>query len=213
MPRITLIRSRRVPRHGHWTGSAALQSSAIAWRFFLIAALLSPALAQNKPANEKARWEPLIPVIEAVLKQQGSTCPGQRLQVGIKDAAELAGNSVALVDFCPGGAYTDWIVAMRLEASQPVPARFRKGNGKTADIGLAEGASVMHGMGVKLVAEKNAVYDIARDNDETMHLKRCAVTAYVWNATAKTFDLSTDLSKEAQASYCEALQEKLLKQR
>lgn len=180
--------------------------------FALMVSCFGATFGQNNgTSSEKADWQALIPAIENVLTTNGTTCPGQRLQVGIKDAADLAGNSVALVDFCPGGAYTDWIVAMRLENGQPVPARFRKDNGKPADIGFAEGASVMHGMDAKLVPEKNAIYGIQWDNDESMHLKRCAVTAYVWNAKGKTFDLNPDLSKEAQSSYSKTLQEQLLK--
>jgi hypothetical protein len=183
------------------------------WLLLLITALLAgTSVAQDKPTPEKAKWETLAPTIETVLVQQGSTCPGQPIRVGIKDAELLDGNSVALVDFCPGGAYTDWYVVMRLEDGRPVPAHFRKGNRKIADVGFAEGASVMHGMDVKLVADKSALYGIEWDNDAEMHLKRCAVTAYFWNAREKTFDLSPSLSKQARASYCQSLQRKLLKQ-
>jgi hypothetical protein len=171
------------------------------------------SLAQDKkPSPEKTKWQALIPTIEQVLTAQGSMCSSQPLQVGIKDAAEIARSSVALVDFCAGGAYTDWYVAMRLENGQPVPAHFRKENRKIADVGFAEGASVMHGMDVKLVPEKSAIYGIEWDNDAGMHLKRCAVTAYVWNAKVRTFDLSPALSKQAKASYCPTLQRELLKQ-
>jgi hypothetical protein len=61
------------------------------------------------------------------------------------DAADLTGDglSYALVDFCPGGAYTDWIVAMQLEGGKPVPLRFRKAKGEVLDLGFAQGASVI----------------------------------------------------------------------
>jgi hypothetical protein len=183
------------------------------WLLLLITALLAgTSVAQDKPTPEKAKWETLAPTIKTVLVQQGSTCPGQPIRVGIKDAAELAGNSVALVNFCPGGAYTDWYVAMRLENGQPVPARFRDKNGNIADVGFAEGASVMHGMDVKLVADKSALYGIEWDNDAEMHLMRCAVTAYIWNPKENTFDLNPRLSKTAGASYCQTLQKELVKQ-
>jgi hypothetical protein len=182
-------------------------------RFLIVIGLLAGAsVAPQKPASDKAKWESLVPKIGNVLSQQGTTCPGQPLHIAIKDAARLAGNSVALVDFCPGGAYTDWIVAMRLEADQPVAARFRAEDGKDANIGFAEGASVMHGMDAKLVPENNAIYGIEWDNDETMRLKRCVVKAYVWKNRAKTFDFDPVLSNRAQASYCQKLQEEMLKQ-
>jgi hypothetical protein len=181
-------------------------------RFLVIIGLLASASVAQTSASDKSKWENLLPQIENVLSKEGTTCPGQPLHIGIKDAAQLAGNSIALVYFCPGGAYTDWIVAMRLEGDQPVPVHFHIENGKAADIGFAEGASVMHGMDAKLVPEENAIQGIEWDNDETMRLKRCVVKAYVWNAIVKTFDLSPTLSKRANASYCRALQKKLLKQ-
>lgn len=91
-------------------------------------------------------------------------------------------------------------------------APFRKKNRKRVDVGFGEGASVMHGMDAKLVPEKNAIYGIQWDNDENLHLTTCALTAYVWDAKEKTFDLNPGLSKKARASYCETLQAKLLKQ-
>jgi hypothetical protein len=183
------------------------------WRFLIIVALLAGAsVAQDRAALDKAKWETLVSKIDTVLSRQGSTCPGQRLHIRIKDAAQIAGNSVALVDFCPGGAYTDWIVAMRLEVDQPVLARFRNENGKLADIGFAEGASVMHGVDAKLVPGRSAIYGVEWDNDETMRLKRCAVAAYVWNSREKTFDFNPTLSKRARVSYCHTLQKELLSQ-
>lgn len=183
------------------------------WRFLIIIGLLASAsVAQNQPASDKAKWESLVSQIEHVLSREGTTCPGQPLHIGLKEAGQIAGNSVALVYFCPGGAYTDWIVAMRLEANQPVLAHFRTENGKTGDIGFAEGASVMHGMDAKLVPEQKAIYGIEWDNDETMRLKRCVVKAYVWNDTAKTFDLNSTLTRRAKVSYCQALQKELLQQ-
>ena len=178
----------------------------------IVALLAEASVAQEKTAPDKTKWENLVPTIETVLSREGSRCPGQRLHIAIKDAAQFAGNSVALVNFCQGGAYTDWIVAMRLESDQPVFARFRKEDGKPADVGFAEGASVMHGMDAKLVPGKNAIYGIEWDNDEAMRLKRCAVTAYVWNSRDKTFDLNSTLSRRAKVSYCHTLQDELLRQ-
>ena len=182
-------------------------------RFLIVVGLLSNAsVAQDPHATDKSKWQNLTPQIEKVLSNEGETCPGQPLRVGIKDAAQLAGNSVALVYFCPGGAYTDWIVAMRLEGGQPVPVHFHVEDGKAADIGFGEGASVMHGMDAMLSPEQNAIYGIEWDNDETMLLKRCVVKAYVWNARSKTFDLNPALSKHTKASYCRNLQQKLAEQ-
>ena len=182
------------------------------WCLVIVGLMAISSVAQNQAAQEKNKWQRLAPKIESVLVEQGSTCPGQPPHIGIKDVAQLAGNSVALVYFCPGGAYTDWIVAMRLDAHQPVLAHFHNESGKSVDVGFAEGASVMHGMDAKLVSGENAIYGIEWDNDETMQLKRCVINAYVWNGKAKTFDLNPTLSKRATVSHCQALQKELLNQ-
>lgn len=168
-------------------------------------------LRANEEATEKTKWRALIPAIEGVLALHGYTCPGQRMQVGIVDAADVAGTSVALVGFCQGGAYTDWAVAMQLEGGQPVFARFRNAKGKIADLRFAQGASVMHGKDVKLAPEKHAIYDIAWDNDgmksaTSMRLKRCRVEAYVWTPKVGTFDYDTKLTNQTTRTYCRALE-------
>jgi hypothetical protein len=67
--------------------------------------------SQNTPAM--AQRKTLIPVIQGVLTRSGFNCPGDRMNVEIVDASDLSddGLSYALVDFFPGGVYTDWIVA------------------------------------------------------------------------------------------------------
>lgn len=185
----------------------------------LTMALLTVTYASGSPPVDKARaaelakWRTLIPTIGSVLTRQGSTCPGERMQVGIVDAADLAGRDVALVDFCQGGAYTDWIVAMQLVAGRPVFARFRKAN-REVDLGFAQGASVMHGKDAKLVPEKRAIYDISWDNDGLddkgiVQLEKCVVDAYAWNTQSKTFDWDAKLTKQATRSYCEALKQQV----
>jgi hypothetical protein len=161
------------------------------------------------------QWKALTPAIQAVLTRSGFNCPGDRMHIEIVDASDLAGDglSYALVDFCPGGAYTDWIVAMQLEGGKPAPVRFRNANGDVLDLGFAQGASVMHTVDVKLVPEKKAIYDMFSDNDGAGHLVKCGVKAYVWNASAKAFDWNAQLTKQATRSYCRSSQELLLKQR
>ena len=118
----------------------------------------------------------------------------------------------ALVGYCLRGAYTEWVVAMRLEAGEPVLARSRQSNGEVRDLGLAQGASAKHGVDVRLVPEKNAIYDIEWDNDDTHPLAQCTVNAYVWDSNSKTFDWNAELTKQATQSYCLTLQEQLRKQ-
>lgn len=189
----------------------------------LLVFLLVIPFAWGRPQPRKsnaaaiAKWRALIPSIEGLLREKGyeHECGGNyKLRASIVDAANLTGDgpSIALVDYCPGGAYTDWIVVMQLEEGRPAPARFRKANGELTVVGFAQGASVMHGMNVKLVPELSAVYGVQWDNDETLRLKRCIVDAYVWNAKTKTFDWDKKLSRQAKRSYCRSLQQQLLEQ-
>jgi hypothetical protein len=60
----------------------------------------------------------------------------------------------------------------------------------------------MQAVDVKLVPEKNAIYDIFSDNDRAGHLAKCGVKAYVWNVNAKTFDWNARLSRRAGRDYC-----------
>lgn len=169
-------------------------------------------------AAERAKWENLIPAISDALSKQGTTCPGQQLRISIKDAVDLGGHSVALVDFCPGGAYTDWIAVIELKNGQPVRARFRKADGKLATLEFAEGASVMHGMDIRLIQEKRALYDISWDNElldnsGSLRLQKCLVNAYVFNARTGTFEYNKRLTQEASKSYCEALKHQVYERR
>ena len=127
--------------------------------------------------------------------------------MGIVDAADFGdGPTVALVDWCHGGAYMDWIVAMQLEGNEPVLSSFIKPNGSLEDIEFLQGASVMHGADVKLAPEKNAIYRIQWDNDQEQHLS-CGAGAYVWNRKMRSFRLNAELSKQATRTYCQKVRQ------
>ena len=69
----------------------------------------------------------------------------------------------------------------------------------------------MHGKDVKLVPEKQAIYDISWDNDGmdsagTVKLQECLVDAYVWNSKAKIFDHDPKLTSQTTRSYCHELE-------
>ncbi len=152
-----------------------------------------------------AKWQALIPKIEALFEQRGYKCPAppEEAQIGIVDAADFDDElSVALVDWCHGGAYTAWIVAMQLEGNIPVFSHFTKQNGKAEDVEFLQGASVMHGFDVKLAPSKSAIYGIHWDNDQEMHLD-CGANAYVWNRNTRAFRLDVELSKQATRTYCQ----------
>jgi hypothetical protein len=175
--------------------SAKASALLLALGSFMTSAICIGALApqQKLDTAEVARWEALTEQIEDSLP--ANSCPGREPNIGIVNAANFGGDSVALVDYCPGGAYTDWIIAMRLEAEQPVLAKFRK-NGKAISMDFASGSSVKHSADVELVPQRRAIYD---KHCESRNGERfsCVVNAYVWNSKLKTFDWDGPLSAQA----------------
>ncbi len=156
-----------------------------------------------------AKWQALIPRIENLFAREGHHCPVEESHIEIVDAADFHvpdGLSVALVDWCRGGAYTDWIVAMQIEQDEPVLSRFTNANGKVEPVEFLQGTSVMHGADVKLAPEKYAIYGIHWDNDQELHLS-CGADAYVWNAKTKAFRFDRELTKRATRTYCQSLQQ------
>jgi len=181
----------------------------------LVIALGGQAWCAQEPAGTvkpespaMAQWRLLAPAIQKTLEESDEqNCRGAP-PAGIVDA--FAGNdglSVALVDFCGRGAYTDAIVVMRMDHGEPVPAKFRDAKGGKVRNGFSIGASVMHSVSVRLVAEKKAVFDSFADSDAEGKPDKCGVKAFVWNARNKTFDLNLQLSKSASAEYCRSLRE------
>lgn len=157
-----------------------------------------------------AQWEARASSIQKRLEESDEEdCRGAP-PAGIVDAFGTSGDSlsVALVDFCGQGAYTDSIVVMRMDHGRPVLAKFRDAKGKYIENSFLSGASVMHAVDVKLVAEKKAVYDSFADNDAEGKPAQCGVKAYVWNAKTETFDLDLRLSRSASATYCRSLRGK-----
>jgi hypothetical protein len=149
-----------------------------------------------------AKWQALVPAINKVLEEHNLKCHDEWVP-RIVDAADFSSAddvSVALVDYCNGGAYTIWIVAMNLEDGRPVLSRFRNANGQDERVDFASGSSVMHSVRVELVPGKNAIYDFHWDHDETG--RDCGIKAYVWNTKTKTFRFETELSKHATQSRC-----------
>jgi hypothetical protein len=194
-------------------GSRVLAMKAIAFPVLLI---ICATVALSQQQTQKfhdpaalAKWQALIPSIESSFAREGHKCPAEDSHIGIIDAADFHvpdGPSVALVDWCRGGAYTDWIVAMQIEDGKPVLSRFTNADGKADPVEFLQGASVMHGANVKLVPEKNAIYGINWDNDQEMHLS-CGANAYVWNPKTKAFRLDKELTSRATRIECEKLQQ------
>jgi hypothetical protein len=178
------------------------------WVTVTLAGSVFPQTHGSNP--EVAKWRPLIPKIKSLLTRQGDPCPVYGTQADPIDAADFSGTSIALIDICPMGAYTESIAIMRLEEGQPVLARFRKANHEV-DIESVRGASVMHGRDINWARENQAIDVISWDNDGLdkagiVKLQRCAVDAYVWNANSKTLDWNAKLTKQTTRNYCQNLQ-------
>jgi len=118
----------------------------------------------------------------------------------IVDAADFSSTdhtSAALVDWCAGGASSDAILAVNLEQGRPVLSRFLNANGQEQKVEFLSGASAMHSSGVKLVAEKNAIFDSYCEYAESEKAFRCKIAAYVWDPNVQAFKLDMKLSRQA----------------
>jgi hypothetical protein len=184
--------------------------------WIIVAALFWNGLyAQTAPKNAMpdslavAQWRTRVSSIQKILRERDDNCYGAPAPE-IVDAFGTSGDalSVALVDFCTGGAYTEYIVAMRMAHGVPVPARFRDAKGMHVENGFARGASAMHSVDVKLAVTNNAVYDVFAENDPEGKPAQCGAKAYVWNVKSQTFDLDLRLSKSAGDEYCRILRER-----
>lgn len=173
----------------------------------IVTVLFSAAgIPQQQPSNPSeaaiAKWRTLIPAIDNVLKEHNLHCdyPGGAWKTSIVDAADFSSTdhlSAALVDWCNGGAYSDAILAVNLQDRKPVLSRFLNANNQEQSVGFLSGASAMHSVGVKLVPEKNAIFDSNCEYSNSEKSFRCRITAYVWNPSAQAFKLDMKLSRQA----------------
>jgi hypothetical protein len=154
-----------------------------------------------------ALWLNLQSEIEAELARHQMVCEtGSNWKVRVADVADITGDGVAeaAIDWCNGGAYTDWLILMRLEGGRPVLARSGR-NGLYSYIELASGSSVRHSASYEFHPEQKAIYSIALDigawteksvaKDVTAH-----VDVLVWNQKTKTFDWDRKLSQQESAA-------------
>jgi hypothetical protein len=172
----------------------------------LIVILLFSAMGAAQEQLTKAReaalvkWRALIPIIENVLEAHNLECPDHNWETRIADAADFFSGdhmSVALVNWCYGGAYTDSFTAMNLEGGKPVLSRFLNANNHEEPVEFGDGSSAMHSVGVELVPEKNAILDSYCDYAENQKVFVCKIKAYVWSPNARAFRLDMKLSRQA----------------
>jgi len=159
-------------------------------------------------AAERFDWKSAIPRIRQVLNQ---TFPGGRVEenypIQIRDEGDVIGDGTgeAIVWLGTGGASTDEVALMRIENGSPVVVRFKEKNGAVQASTFLRGASVMHSDDFKLVPDKHAVYSVSTRNDSEGNLAECAVTAYQWNKSTKTFDWSRSLTSQFRRQVCPKL--------
>jgi hypothetical protein len=173
-------------------------------RFFIVLLMVGPlrvVAKQRKPISEA--WKALAPAIDAVLAEDSEfkACPKDSRWVEIVQTADVTGDGVdeALVQFCRMGAYTSIAALMRLEQGKPVKVGVRRKNGSSVE--FLQGASVRHGTDAKLLPEKNAVYEMYWNADES-GTTDCDAEAFVWVAKSATFEPRRTLSKDIVKNYC-----------
>ena len=168
--------------------------------------------SQQPPGKEVKQWQALGPKIEKTLQEHGIQCPGQHLQIQIVDVAQIQGGpQVALVGYCPGGAYTERILAMQLEDGEPVLSKYYPNPEKPENLEFAQGASAVNTVDVRLAPEDDAIYDIQYSTDGCMRLLTCRVKAYSWAPDTRTFDVDRALTRKATQGYCRHVQNQHLK--
>ena len=153
-----------------------------------------------------ANWRSLVPAIKNVLKENNLICDyAGGWEPRIADAADFSSSdhmTVALVDWCAGGASTDSIVAMNLQNGKPVISRFLNAKNQPQTIEFLDGSSVTHADGVELVPESNAILSFHWVGSEERTLD-CGVNAFVWQPQLRAFKLEPGLSTKATQSRCQ----------
>ena len=173
--------------------------------FMLLACIRCPTPAQEKRQDpEAARWQNMMPSIEEELTRHKTQCV-RPWKASIVEAAQFPnGPSVALVDFCAGGASTDWLVPMHLKNGNPMLSRVRGRDGKIVDGGFVQGASVTHSDEVRLVPEKSAIYHLYY-MENGVRLLSCGADVYLWDGGSGLFRWDGKLTRSESKRYCDAV--------
>ena len=166
----------------------------------------SPDAAPKEPKLPPADWKGMMPQVRAVVKQAfPKETEEAHYPASISRTVDLTGRGAgeALVDL-GSGEYTDELTVLRMEAGNPVLARFR---GKEKDdkplpkvflSGMSEGK----GEALELKPKDHAIY--------TGHwivngakVKKCHGEAYAWDAESKSFSLDRKMTKDMTKEFCQ----------
>ena len=182
--------------------------------FFVACALLAAAPAalpqtyeqpevSKSSAAARAEWKELMhAVAEAVTAQRG--CTADESQLTILDAAIFSkhGPSVALIGGCHGNAKQDALIAMRLEAGQPVFVEFRDADGAPVTPELYRRSTATSIDDTQLSPHTKSIATTSdRRNDHGQALG-CSARVYVWNSRTNTFNWGSRRTKLANRASC-----------
>lgn len=192
-----------------------MKHSAVPFFVLAIIAIISHAQSPPKPNPEdmKRYWQPLLPDLPGILKLAFPDCCVEPVNsptwngyypVRIVQTADVTGDGVpeALVYLGQGGASTDYITVMRIEADKPVVALFKEASGKMSPQVFLRGASATHGDTTDFLPDQRAVYWMSTTTDQNGMANTCTVTAYQWNAQEHVFRLNKLLGKQIAAAHC-----------
>lgn len=175
----------------------------------LVWALPAQVAQTPKAASaEISAWKGRLTELQLLLESRRGACEHSH-PLTIVDAGTLKdgdGVSVALVDYCNGGAYADDIATVRLQNGLPVLVQMRGANGQIIPAEFSQGASVMHYVNVTIAPGRNAIYAFEQDNKDDGHggvqSVHCSVAAYVWEGSSGMFVWSRALSRERTRVRC-----------
>lgn len=109
----------------------------------------------------------------------------------------------AMVNLGAGGAYTDWIVLMRMERDKPVLVKFQDANGEVSVLTFNVGASARYSVQFNAVSEKRSVYSIEKEvADDGKSLTSCSLKAFTWNKNTNLFEYNQSLVTELKPELC-----------
>lgn len=155
-------------------------------------------------------WEEKVDSIDTLIR---AAFPGNvnRGTVHVRETVDLTGDGKeeALVSFGVGGAYTEWLLLVRLENNEPVLAKYRRQDRSEAIAEFARGASVKNGITVEFHEGHHAVSSLEYSVSDELEIRTCGGKTYRWNETTELFEFDADLTAEIAAAYCRAEAEKL----
>ena len=176
----------------------------------LVAAFAITAQAQSRVPIPAGEWAPLSAQLAKVYNNLNRYEEPRSDYPAIPSSTatlKSSGVQVALFDLGTLGASTSAITVAVMQHGQPMLAKFRDQRGMFVDDGqlFPQGASVMHEDSVEIDAVHDAIVtkSFALSGD-AKRLGRCDISAFRWNATARSFDWDRKLSAALRGPLCDS---------